>query len=275
MLSLKFLVLTLIGLIIAFSFTLDTFEPLRSLISKYLPISLSKNISQNAKLFTKDELSQFRGAGNSKVYISILGDVFDVTRGRKHYGEGGGYHFFSGKDGTRAFVTGKFTDEGLIEDTAGLSHTDLLGLEEWNNFYKKDYTFLGHLIGLYYDTEGKPTDAMRDFQQRLGEAKKAKLSDEDDRNMYPPCNFEYKQGQGRRIWCSTLSGGVKREWEGVPRQYFQPGKTDPRCACVRASGPPTGADPRAPHNNRGDMDNPLMKLYEDCDPMSVECSFKE
>lgn len=28
--------------------------------------------------------------------------VFDVTKGRKHYGPGGGYSFFSGKDGAAA-----------------------------------------------------------------------------------------------------------------------------------------------------------------------------
>jgi len=39
--------------------------------------------------------------------------VFDVTKGRKHYGPGGGYSFFSGRDGSRAFVSGDFTEEGV------------------------------------------------------------------------------------------------------------------------------------------------------------------
>ena len=73
----------------------------------------------------------------------------------------------------------------------------------------------------------------------------------------------------------TFSGGVNREWAGVPRQYFQPGKKDPRCACVKDTGPPSGAKKGAKHNNRGDLDNPLMKLYEGCDPKSFECRFKE
>ncbi len=38
--------------------------------------------------------------------LAILGQVFDVTKGRKHYGKDGGYAFFAGKDAARAFVTG-------------------------------------------------------------------------------------------------------------------------------------------------------------------------
>ena len=52
-------------------------------------------------------------------------------------------HLSSGKDGSRAFVSGDFTEKGLIEDLTGLSHTDILGLEEWSGFYKKDYKHIG------------------------------------------------------------------------------------------------------------------------------------
>lgn len=268
------LFLAFLAVVIAILLTTETFEPLLKSIISTVPFISSNSVS-NVRLFTKDELSRFTGVENSDVYLAILGDVFDVTEGRKHYGEGGGYHFFTGKDGTRAFVTGDFTEKGLIEDTDGLSHGDYLGLEEWNGFYKKQYTHIGRLIGHYYDDEGQPTEALKQFQQKLKEAKKAKLSDEEDRHRFPPCNFEYKQGWGRRTWCSTQSGGVKRDWAGVPRQYFQPGKTEPRCACVKDIGPPSGADPDVDHNNRGDLDNPLMKLYEGCDEKSFECFFKE
>lgn len=42
------------------------------------------------------------------VYIAILGDVYDVTEGRRIYGPGGYYSFFSGRDASRAYVTGCF-----------------------------------------------------------------------------------------------------------------------------------------------------------------------
>jgi len=62
----------------------------------------------------------------------------------------------------------------------------------------------GRLIGHFYDENGDETAALKDFKHRLQLAKQAKLSDEDDKKTFPPCNFEYKQGQGRRSWCSTL-----------------------------------------------------------------------
>lgn len=42
--------------------------------------------------------------------LSILGEVFDVSKGAKHYGRGGGYQGFTGRDASRAFVTGDFTE---------------------------------------------------------------------------------------------------------------------------------------------------------------------
>lgn len=44
---------------------------------------------------------------------SILGEVFDVTKGKKHYGKGGSYEFFTGKDASRSFVSGDFSQVGI------------------------------------------------------------------------------------------------------------------------------------------------------------------
>lgn len=69
----------------------------RDLALLWLPFLTSPFASQfSGKLFTKEELSKFTGRDNTPVYLAILGEVFDVSSGRKHYGEGGGYHFFSG-----------------------------------------------------------------------------------------------------------------------------------------------------------------------------------
>lgn len=52
----------------------------------------------DVKLFTADELSKYDGEENSiGLYLSIMGSVYDVQRGAKHYGIGGSYHFFAGK----------------------------------------------------------------------------------------------------------------------------------------------------------------------------------
>ena len=47
------------------------------------------------------------------------GDVFDVSASARLYGPGGGYHFFAGRDATRAFVTGCF-EEDLNGDLRGV-----------------------------------------------------------------------------------------------------------------------------------------------------------
>ena len=52
-----------------------------------------------------------------------------MSKGASYYGPGGGYAFFSGKDGSRAFVSGQFDAEGLVEDVSGLASADYLGLQ--------------------------------------------------------------------------------------------------------------------------------------------------
>lgn len=63
-----------------------------------------------------------------------------------------------GKDATRAFVTGDFSPEGLVDDVTGLSEQDLLSILDWIKFYEKDYKLVGVLQGTYYDSQGKLTE---------------------------------------------------------------------------------------------------------------------
>ncbi|XP_048450118.1 neuferricin-like, partial [Rhincodon typus] len=94
------------------------------------------------RLFTKSELSRYTGEkGSPGLYLAILGQVFDVKKGKKHYGPGGSYSFFSGRDACRAFVSGDFTENGLVDDVSGLSPSQILSLHEWLDFYKKEYIF--------------------------------------------------------------------------------------------------------------------------------------
>lgn len=49
------------------------------------------------RLLTRAELSLYDGNEGSKgLYLAILGQVFDVHKGHKHYGPGGAYHFMAG-----------------------------------------------------------------------------------------------------------------------------------------------------------------------------------
>ena len=52
--------------------------------------------NRNAVLASRQCLLHIKGVDGSPVYLAVLGQVFDVTKGRKHYGTGGGYEIFAG-----------------------------------------------------------------------------------------------------------------------------------------------------------------------------------
>lgn len=54
-------------------------------------------------------------------------------------------YLLTGIDGSRAFVTGDFKPEGLIDDIAELGNQDYIGLRDWLDFYMKDYEYIGNL----------------------------------------------------------------------------------------------------------------------------------
>ena len=59
---------------------------------------------------------------------------------------------YAGVDGSRAFVTGDFKAEGLIDDIAGLGEQDYIGLRDWLNFYEKDYEIIGKFVYKFHDS---------------------------------------------------------------------------------------------------------------------------
>ncbi|KAF4550665.1 Cytochrome P450-like protein 89 [Elsinoe fawcettii] len=71
-------------------------------------------------LLTDAELAAYDGTDpNKPIYLALNGTIYDVTAGRNYYGPGGMYGFFSGKDASRAFITGCF-DIDLTPDTRGI-----------------------------------------------------------------------------------------------------------------------------------------------------------
>ncbi|PNS18260.1 Membrane steroid-binding protein 1 [Sphaceloma murrayae] len=69
---------------------------------------------------TDAELAAYDGTDTTKpIYLALNGTIYDVTVGRNYYGPGGMYGFFSGKEATRAFITGCF-DTDLTPDTRGI-----------------------------------------------------------------------------------------------------------------------------------------------------------
>lgn len=110
----------------------EAYSPFHEFINDSVSIDDIAKSALGAKIFTEEELKEYDGSIAGKgPFLAIIGEVFDVSNKAETYGPEGGYSFFSGKDGSRAFVTGEFNDAGLIDDIEGLSHQDYLGLQEW------------------------------------------------------------------------------------------------------------------------------------------------
>ena len=157
-----------------------------------------------ARLITKNELAAHGPEGPLKpVWLAIAGKVFDVEKGAKnYYGEGGGYSFFSGRDGTRAFVTGKFDEEGLTDNLTGLSPLEIGEIEDWVHFYEKDYVFVGKLIGRFYTKTGSPTRAWYRYQKALGQKDEIKAEQKRQQQQFPGCNSKWNEKDGGLVYCS-------------------------------------------------------------------------
>ena len=110
------------------------------------------------------------GENGSEIWLSIIGDVFDVTTGEDFYGKGRSYGAFAGRDASVPFVTGVFTAEEAQKSADVISMKELGGLLEWHTFYEthKEYSFVGRLIDpRYYDEKGQPTPDLESLQGRL------------------------------------------------------------------------------------------------------------
>ncbi|NXC17583.1 NEUFC protein, partial [Corythaeola cristata] len=224
------------------------------------------------RLLSAAELARYRGAvGEPGLYLAVLGHVFDVERGRRHYGPGGAYSGLAGRDATRAFATGDFTQAGLVDEVSGLSPAELLAIRSWLDFYRDNYRPVGKLVGRFYDANGAPTEALRQAEAAMEEALKFKAESEQRKQQFPPCNSEWSSAKGSRFWCSRQSGGVNRDWTGVPRKLYRPGSRGSHCVCVRTTGPPWGQPDSAVHSDRGDLDNPQLEEYNGCHPRAEQC----
>jgi cytochrome b involved in lipid metabolism len=78
----------------------------KTCIDIYNDVNQETENNSNIRVFSADELKSL--TTDKLLYLSILGSVYDVSKGAKHYAPGGSYAFFTGIDGSRAFITGDF-----------------------------------------------------------------------------------------------------------------------------------------------------------------------
>ena len=156
------------------------------------------------RLVTINELKAHGSEGPLRpLWLAILGRVFDVDKAYDtHYGPKGGYYFFTGIDGSNAFVTGEFDDAGLTNDILQLTPLQVDEVEGWSRFYDKDYTYVGKLIGRFYDKTGNPTKYWYKYQRKLQEANALKLKKKSEEHQFPPCNSRFVPEEGGTVYCS-------------------------------------------------------------------------
>ncbi|KAK5644311.1 hypothetical protein RI129_005611 [Pyrocoelia pectoralis] len=232
-----------------------------SIYNENIIIFLNNVLNRSSKtenLLTPEELTQFNGETKSELYLAILGNIFDVSKGSKHYGPGETYHIFVGRDSSRSFITGKFKESESSDDVIGLTNNELISLDNWLKFYEKQYPKVGKVIGRYYDENGEETQYYQQVKEMLRDA----VNDEEELKLlkvaYPPCNIEWDVNSGTRVWCTKRSGGVERNWIGFPRKLYEPGSHSFRCACIKEE----------------DLVLPNLQEYEGCISNYVSCNVK-
>ncbi|XP_032513371.2 neuferricin [Danaus plexippus] len=219
-------------------------------------INDTPEVPKKVYIFTDQELAQYNGIQQERIYLSVIGSVFDVTKGRKHYKKGASYHYFAGKDGSRALVTGDFNDESSNKDyVLDLNCDDIFNILHWRRTFREKYEFIGYLSGRYYDENGAETMYMTGLKKVVKQCREEKEEAKKQERIFPPCNISWKEGEGSKVWCSKSSGGIVRNWVGVPRQLYTPGVERPQCVCV----------------SRDNINSSLIKEYEGCPSTSTEC----
>ena len=175
-------------------------------------------------VFTPEQLAMYDGRRGT-LYLGILGRVYDVTSGKRVYGSGGSYHFFAGRDASRAFVTGKFKED-LTDDVKDLSGQDLSSLIEWRTFYQnhESYSYVGKVVGRFYDDQGTSSPLLAMVEMRAAEydrqQQERKAAEQSGRVQ--TCSFKWHKDTGGTVTCG---GGT------FPRRVYSTEKRRYGCWC--------------------------------------------
>mmetsp|Transcript_15091 Transcript_15091/g.16363 ORF Transcript_15091/g.16363 Transcript_15091/m.16363 type:complete len:350 (+) Transcript_15091:105-1154(+) len=96
--------------------------------------------------FTIEQLREFDGEGEKKIYVGLCGEIFDVSDARGYYGPGASYHCFAGRNATRAMAKYCFDEAELNNpNTSDLGPFERHMLNDWYQKYKyyKCYPVVG------------------------------------------------------------------------------------------------------------------------------------
>lgn len=128
------------------------------------------------------------------IWLAVMGEVFDVSKGREFYATGG-YSVFAGRDGSVSFVSGKFTPEEADKSIETLEPAQLKSLDEWREFYVKEekYPQIGWLEGYLYDREGNPSELLEKLREIVKQQKLVSKDKEMERQAKIKARRERKE----------------------------------------------------------------------------------
>lgn len=236
-------------------FDLPAVQEYTNIIQQYAVKTYFNLPAENTQhLLTAEELATYNGEDGKPLYLSIIGQVYDVTKGARFYGKGETYHVFVGRDNSRSFVSGNLEEADISDNVIPMTQAEFRSLNHWAQFYKKEYTKIGKLIGRYYNSNGKLTPYGREVKLLIKEAELAQADENAEKLKFPPCNIEWDPQSGTRVWCTSKSGGIERDWVGVPRELYVAG-SEKRCACI--------------HEGNKNLGN--IKEYPGCSPDAISC----
>jgi predicted heme/steroid binding protein len=206
-------------------------------------------------VFSPENLTIYNGELHPRIYLAFLGEVWDVTLGERFYGKEGGYHFFSGKDASRAYVTGQFNEDGLNDDVTDFDIDQIGGLLNWYDFYHnhEEYFKVGTVTGRYFTDKGKQTKYFQKIKVRFQHFRDWTKEQETMRKLHPDCNMQSWENKDGEVWCD----------KGVPRRIrfgLDKGLDKARCACYSAEEIAVEEPEHA-------------LLYPNCEKFSTRCKY--
>lgn len=104
------------------------------------------------RVFTPRELAKYDGKDGALIYLSIKGQVFDVSSRPDFYGPGSMYENFSGRDASRGMSKHSFDVVHLkeldepIDPLIDLTGEEEEAMNEWHQFFSGKYPTIGTLV---------------------------------------------------------------------------------------------------------------------------------
>eukprot|EP00612_Vaucheria_litorea_P002507 CAMPEP_0171458186 /NCGR_PEP_ID=MMETSP0945-20130129/3966_1 /TAXON_ID=109269 /ORGANISM="Vaucheria litorea, Strain CCMP2940" /LENGTH=364 /DNA_ID=CAMNT_0011983945 /DNA_START=79 /DNA_END=1173 /DNA_ORIENTATION=- len=98
-------------------------------------------------ILTLEQLDEFDGVKNEKIYVAISGEIYDVSSAEAMYGKNGRYNVLAGKDATYALASMDLSDSSFdsIRMNENLSAKQLESLDTWIGKFKSKYQVVGKI----------------------------------------------------------------------------------------------------------------------------------